>query len=510
MAADSDWNSVVLHAPLNNIAAGITDVKGKTITVAGGATLTLAQGRFSGEASLYFDGTDDRLTLASSSDFDFSSGVVTYRFSIRPTALPASGKYCRIIMVGSNGSSTGQHVAIVGDGSIHIGKPVGSTNATGSATGVITTGEWQDIEVVVSDASTVRIFRNGALVAGPGSLTLQSSGANALAIGRDNSVDPVDKFYNGYFSHLQITKGVARHTAAFSQITAPHARPEIKGVVTGDSDEPLARRIVAFNRKTLAITGQTTSNPVTGGSYVIPHNNYTDRHVVCRLDNDLVFSARLSGSGFPTLTGHTLTVTGTVTASSAIADPFGGTSASALFTGAGSRLSTGVSEDFLPGTLYTIRGWAYVDSLGVSTGLVFIGTISSNADRTQIILNTDGSINFYSQGASQVFNITSSAGVITTGNWFFFEAVRDRTEVFLFVNGSQVAYGLASGTETTGSNLHLGYGFTTSTDRGLTGRIFDVQFSRRVEHREAYSAPTALLPFDGDKVAWIYDSVTAG
>ena len=510
MAADSDWNSVVLHAPLNNIAAGITDVKGKTITVAGGATLTLAQGRFPGEASLYFDGTDDRLTLASSSDFDFSAGVVTYRFSIRPTALPASGKYCRIIMVGSNGSSTVQHVDIAGDGSIQIRK-TSSTDATSSAAGVITTGVWQDIEVVVSNASTVRIFRNGALVAGPGSLTLQSSGANALAIGRDDSYgDPVDKFYNGYFSHLQITKGVARHTAAFSQITAPHARPEIKGVVTGDSDEPLARRIVAFNRKTLAITGETTSNPVTGGSYVIPHNNYTDKHVVCRLDNDLVFSARLSGSGFPTLTGHTLTATGTVTASSAIPDPFGGSSASALFTGAGSRLSTGVSEDFLPGTLYTIRGWAYVDSLGVSTGLVFIGTISSNADRTQIILNTDGSINFYSQGASAVFNITSAAGAITTGNWFFFEAVRDRTEVFLFVNGSQVAYGLASGTETTGSNLHLGYGFTTSTDRGLTGRLFDVQFSRRAEHRGAYSVPTSLLPFDGDKVAWIYDSVTAG
>ena len=509
MAADSDWNSVVLHAPLNNIAAGITDVKGKTITVAGGATLTLAQGRFPGEASLYFDGTDDWLTLASSSDFDFSSGVVTYRFSIRPTALPASGKTCRIIMVGTNGSSTGQFVSISANGTISIGKPVGSTNSTSSASEVITIGEWQDIEVVVSNASTVRIFRNGALVAGPGSLTLQSSGANTVFIGRDNSVDPVDKFYNGYFSHLQITK-VARHTAAFSQITAPHARPEIKGFVTGDSDEPLARRIVAFNRKTLAITGETTSNPVTGGSYVIPHNNYTDKHVVFRLDNDLVFAARLSGSGFPTLTGHTLTATGTVTASSAIPDPFGGSSASALFTGAGSRLSTGVSEDFLPGTLYTIRGWAYVDSLGVSTGLVFIGTVGSNADRTQVIINTDGSINFYSQGASQVFNITSAAGVITTGNWFFFEAVRDRTEAFLFINGTQVTYGLASGTETTGSNLHLGYGFTTSTDRGLTGRLFDVQFSRRVEHREAYSAPTALLPFDGDKVAWIYDSVTAG
>ena len=57
--------------------------------------------------------------------------------------------------------------------------------------------------------------------------------ANALAIGRDNSVIPVDKFYNGYFSHICRSRRVARHAAAFSQITAPHARPEIKGVVTG-------------------------------------------------------------------------------------------------------------------------------------------------------------------------------------------------------------------------------------------------------------------------------------
>ena len=36
---------------------------------------------------------------------------------------------------------------------VAIGKPLGSTNATWSAAGVITTGAWQDIEVVVSDAN---------------------------------------------------------------------------------------------------------------------------------------------------------------------------------------------------------------------------------------------------------------------------------------------------------------------------------------------------------------------
>ena len=66
----------------------------------------------------------------------------------------------------------------------------------------------------------------------------------------------MDKFYNGYFRICRSRRRCQTHRA-FSQITAPHARPEIKGVVTGDSDEPLARRIVAFNRKTpLAITGE--------------------------------------------------------------------------------------------------------------------------------------------------------------------------------------------------------------------------------------------------------------
>ena len=118
MAADSDWNSVVLHAPLNNIAAGITDVKGKTITVAGGATLTLAQGRFPGEASLYFDGTDDRLTLASSSDFDFSSGVVTYRFSFtQRRCLPVERLPDH--HGGTNGSSTGHLWPLQAQGDSH-------------------------------------------------------------------------------------------------------------------------------------------------------------------------------------------------------------------------------------------------------------------------------------------------------------------------------------------------------------------------------------------------------
>ena len=186
--------------------------KGKRSPLLGG-NADPAQGRFPGEASLYFDGTDDRLTPASSSDFDFS-GVVTYRFSIRPTALPASGKTCRIIMVGTNGSSTGSIWSIAGDGRFTLASLLIKSNATWSATGVITTGVagHRSGGQQRFDGSD---FQNGALVAGPGSLTLQSSGANALAIGRDNSVDPVDKFYNGYFAPAD-HEGCQTHRGVFA------------------------------------------------------------------------------------------------------------------------------------------------------------------------------------------------------------------------------------------------------------------------------------------------------
>ena len=145
----------------------------------------------------------------------------------------------------------------------------------------------------------------------------------------------------------------------------------------------------------------------------------------------------------------------------------------------------------------------------VSTGLVFIGTIGSGTDRTQIILNTDGSINFYSQGASQVFNITSAAGVITTGNWFSSRRFAIEPRHSLFINGTQVTYGRVW-YRNHGQQSSSGVWAYVRHRSRADWAVFDVQFSRRAEHREAYSVPTALLPFDGDKVAWIYDSVTAG
>ena len=57
----------------------------------------------------------------------------------------------------------------------------------------------------------------------------------------------------------------------------------------GDSDEPLARRIVAFNRKTLAITGADHIEPSYRRFLRHSAQQLHGQGVVCRLDNDLSF-----------------------------------------------------------------------------------------------------------------------------------------------------------------------------------------------------------------------------
>lgn len=284
MAADAHWGNVVLHLPLNSAAGGIVDLKGRAITPVGGAAISAAQGRFAGESSLYLNGTSQKLDIASSLDFNFGAGPVTYEFSIYPLAYPASGRACRLFVVGINGSSYAQTVAISDTGVLYIGKPVGGSSATSTAAGVVVLNTWNDFEIVAENSTTVRIFKAGVLVGGPGSLTMQTAGtAVTLRIGYDSSgYASVDEKYYGYISHVRITKS-ARHSASFSPITGPLARPEIKGVVTNSGGAPVAKTVQAWKRGTAQLIGSAISDATTG-AYQINCQNYTDELVVAQFD----------------------------------------------------------------------------------------------------------------------------------------------------------------------------------------------------------------------------------
>lgn len=525
MAIDTSWANVSLLCPFDT---DLLDIKGHAITVGGGAALSAAHAPTGCTHSLYLDGNNDWLSF-SHADFAFGTGdfaieIPLYRAGDTTVGgSPATGVDAAILDMRTSDSS--YQIALFLQGST-------STNAlkvllyiNGAAVIVSTTSMTTSFKLITLArvSGVTRLFIDGVKEGSDYTDTNNYTATFGRIGGRYTPVSSEYRSLNGYIGPIRFTKGNARgYSATFTPPTFPYVRPTISGHVYDAAAAPVAKTILVRDRSTGLYLGGANSDPSTGLYTFYPPD--FGEVIVERIDeladpywNDVVFASRLNAAGFPTLTGQTLTATGTVTDSAAVADPFGGSQKSALFTGAGSYLSTGASAALLPGTTYTIKGWIYTTSFAAVQGLVFIGTYGSNANRTQLALYTDGTLTFYGEGSggASVFNIATAAGTVAISTWYYVECVRQDANAYIFVNGALAVSGVASGTEPTGDNLHLGYARTSATNRGLTGRLFELQFSHRAEHTIAYTAPTApflVAPADGGsgENALVYDRVIPG
>jgi hypothetical protein len=284
--------------------------------------------------------------------------------------------------------------------------------------------------------------------------------------------------------------------------------------------------VLVYDRSTNAYIGGANSDPTTG-QYTFYPPDFGELKVE-RIDeladpywSSVALAARLTGANggtsFPVLVGPALSKTGTVTTTTTTptTDPFG-TGSSTLFTGAGNYLSTGANAAMLPGTVYTISGWVYLSALDATrSGLIYIGDTASDNNRTSIGVFPDGSIEFYAQATSAVHIATSAAGVITTGAWIHFAAVRNGSNAWIFVGGVHVASAVATGTESSGNNFHIGASRSGAAIRGMQGNLFDVQYTKRAVWMSGFTPPTSPFlvgPTDGGsgENAIIYDRVIPG
>jgi len=280
MAVDSLWSSVVLFMPMDGTdgSTSIEEVKNHAPTLVGNTQIKTAQS-LTGGSSCYFDGTGDRITFAASADWDFSGGNGSIEFSVYPIALSTGSDWCRLFLIGTNGNSSALTLQWNNSGAMQFGVP-GNT-IVGSANGTITTGAWQRFEISLSSGSA-RIFKDGALVAGPTTITAQaSSSSNQLYIGYD-TVGTVNFNYNGYLDRVRFTKGSARHTAAFTSDDDPFPRPKITGTVYDIAGAKAAKVVVAQKRSTLAVAGEAVSNGTTG-IYTIYPADFSE-HTVTEFD----------------------------------------------------------------------------------------------------------------------------------------------------------------------------------------------------------------------------------
>ncbi len=189
--SDPDWASVVLSLPLT---ADFVDVRGKAVTVNGPV--------ISGGAAV-FDGSNDRLSLASDAGFGFGSGNYTVEGYFR-RASGASGNRC--IIDTRTGSNTG--MAIYASTSTYAG--LSFADNAGTLAGHTAQFSISVFEhwAVVRQGTTVRGY-----VGGVQRFTVADSRAYASAstcfVG-DNYLAPSQPTH-GEMQAVRITKGVARY-----------------------------------------------------------------------------------------------------------------------------------------------------------------------------------------------------------------------------------------------------------------------------------------------------------
>jgi len=150
----------------------------------------------------------------------------------------------------------------------------------------------------------------------------------------------------------------------------------------------------------------------------------------------------------------------------------------------GSIVFDGVSNYLLKESLvlnynnnFTIQFWFYPSTLGDSVngfGLFFNGVTSSNTNRVQIAVNPNGSVNLVTVGSSVGDDFTSSSGLVTTGNWYNYVAVRNSGVITVYLNGVSVASGNVNYSVSQQNNLFIGFIRSSGALWYLNGRISNV------------------------------------
>lgn len=211
---DPFWSqvSMLLHLDGTDGSTTITDVKGNTVTAAGGFALDTGDKQFGTASGENVSG--GRFSFPQSSAFDFGAGDFTIEFWLKATGTPAgsnrifqsrNGDVVPGIYLSWSDSTTLQLYASTNGSSFNLG-PVNFT---------FTTGTWRHIAIARCSAvgTLITVYVDGAAVG------RMSVGANSLYY---NAADTwvwmgqttPNRSTLGWIDEVRITKGVARYVSS--------------------------------------------------------------------------------------------------------------------------------------------------------------------------------------------------------------------------------------------------------------------------------------------------------
>ena len=277
---DTYYNNVVLllHGTGANNSTVFTDSSPtpKTITVYGNAKISTTQSKFSG-SSLYFDGSGDYLSIATSQDFDLGNVYTIEFFVYNLNATPAGG----ILHKGYYSSIThlwsGFAFSIRGIGTATRFYFYASTNVDERYIDVpasLPQNAWQHV-AMVRNGSSGAVYIDGVPSGTITGLNSTVPSSETLRVGLWD-FNTASEYFNGHLAEVRVTKGVARYTAAFAppaiefpNINSGGGTPGMLSTALTD----LAAQIAAINSGSGsgASSGFTRMDVITSsGSWTIP------------------------------------------------------------------------------------------------------------------------------------------------------------------------------------------------------------------------------------------------
>jgi hypothetical protein len=401
----------------------------------------------------YFDGTSDWLSAASNAAFDCGTGNWTLEAWVY--ILSESNAYPIICGNANSAYATagslafGNHntdSAIYNNKFIITGRDNDSTGSNlrfaDSTTHPLNT--WIHIAVVRDSSTTLKMYRDGVLVASTSNIPSGYTfnwGLNGFRIGGGNWDGTNRSEINGYISNLRLIKGQSLTTGAFT----PPAEPLQSGVV--------------------GWTGANVAASITGTEAII--TNFTNAGI---FDN--------TGKNNLETVGNAQIDTTT--------KKYG--TGSMEFDGNGDwlQIPRTVDLDFNAGD-FTIELWVNPSSTSVSS-FVTQSSVNSNGWALGFSSVTAGRVWWYSNSTA----VLTSSSSLSTGVWTHVAIVRSGSTLTMYFNGTSVG-------STTNTTSYVGssiiYVGSDQFSQHFNGYIDDLRITKGVaRYTSNFTAPTKAFP----------------
>jgi hypothetical protein len=411
-----------------------------SITPYGNAQISTTTTKY-GTGSMYFDGTGDYLTTASTTGIAFGTGDFTIEMWFMVNSIMTTSDSTGLIDTRGGNDSTGYL----------IGFEYGKTDKLFIAQGVssiitanttYSTGVWNHVAMVRSNG-IITLYQNGVNV---GSVANTSNNTNTVAyIGTGNWLGPK---LNGYIDDLRVTKGLARYTSNFTPPTSSFPT-SLASSVNGDPN---------YSNVSLLLRGNGTNGSQT---FTDESSNATTISVYGNAQNST--TVKKFGTG------------------------------SLYFDGNGDYITAPASNSALnlSGGNWTIEFWAYYTGtdFGNYRHIITKGDATNGPCSYQTYLVTGtGYIAFFNG------TVYSSTTVMPSNQWCHLAYTYSGSTLTIFLNGSSIYTNTVTISDSTSRPLMIG-NYSGDTSMGWIGYLDDIRITKGIARYTAnFTPPTYELP----------------